>query len=111
MSASKADRQSTNSGWAADIRSDLRVKLKIKQKTAQADEERKARDLEGKVSRGSALIEPYAVVTVTVPKTYRVAAAGRDLDTSVRRAGFAPLRLDLSGSWVHRFHRAFGSGP
>lgn len=96
MSASKADRQSTNSGWAADIRSDLRVKLKIKQKTAQADEERKARDLEGKVSRGSALIEPYAVVTVTVPKTYRVAAAGRDLDTSVRRAGFAPLRLDLS---------------
>jgi len=35
------------------------------------------------------------VVTVTVPKTVRVAEAGRALDASIRRAGFAPLRLDL----------------
>ena len=34
--------------------------------------------------------------TVTVPKTARIAEHGRHLDASIRRAGFAPLRLDLS---------------
>ena len=34
--------------------------------------------------------------TVTVPKTARIAEYGRRLDASVRRAGFAPLRLDLA---------------
>jgi hypothetical protein len=33
---------------------------------------------------------------VTVPTTARVAEFGRRLDGSIRRAGFAPLRLDLS---------------
>jgi hypothetical protein len=36
------------------------------------------------------------VCTVTVPKTARVAEYARRLDAAVRRAGFAPLRLDLS---------------
>ena len=34
--------------------------------------------------------------TVTVPKSARVAEYARRLDAAVRRAGFAPLRLDLS---------------
>ena len=49
-----------------------------------------------KLARGSCLTRPYAVATVTVPKTVRAAEFGRRLDASVRRAGFAPLRLDLS---------------
>ncbi|MEJ7742386.1 MAG: hypothetical protein WKF73_07470 [Nocardioidaceae bacterium] len=42
------------------------------------------------------MTRPYAVCTVTVPKTARVAEYGRRLDAAVRRAGFAPLRLDLA---------------
>ena len=34
--------------------------------------------------------------TVTAPKTVRIAEYGRRLDASIRRAGFAPLRLDLA---------------
>lgn len=36
------------------------------------------------------------MATVTVPKTVRVAEAGRRLDAAIRRAGFAPLRLDVA---------------
>src|SRR4029453_9923136 len=52
--------------------------------------------VDAKLARGSALTRPYAVCTVTVPKTARIAEHGRRLDAAVRRAGFAPLRLDLA---------------
>ena len=42
------------------------------------------------------MTRPYAVCTVTVAKTARVAQYARRLDATVCRAGFAPLRLDLS---------------
>ena len=42
------------------------------------------------------MTRPYAVATVTVPKTCRVAEYGRRLDAAIRRAGYAPLRLDLA---------------
>jgi hypothetical protein len=42
------------------------------------------------------MTRPYAVCTVIVHKTARVAEYARRLDAAVRRAGFAPLRLDLS---------------
>lgn len=34
--------------------------------------------------------------SVTVPETVRVTEYGRRLDAAVRRAGYAPLRLDLA---------------
>ena len=42
------------------------------------------------------MTQPYAVCTVTVPKTLRVAEYGRRLDGAIRAAGFAGLRLDLA---------------
>ena len=56
----------------------------------------KARGLDAKLARGSALTRPYAVCTVTAPKTARITEFGRRLDAAVRRAGYAPMRLDLS---------------
>ena len=52
--------------------------------------------MDDKLARGNAMTRPYAVCTVTVAKTVRVAEYARRLDAAVRRAGFAPLRLDLS---------------
>ena len=51
--------------------------------------------MDANLARGNAMIRPYAICTVTVPKTVRVAEYGRRLDASVRQAGFAPMRLDL----------------
>ena len=96
LSASAADRQSASSEWAADMGEGLRTKAKVKPRTKAVDEAAKVRGLDRKLARGSSLTRPYAVATVTVPKTVAVAEYGRRLDACVRRAGFAPLRLDLS---------------
>lgn len=96
LTQSAAERQSATSEWAADIGEEMRTKAKVKQRTKSRDEADKVRRLDQKLARGNSLTRPYAVVTVTVPKTVRVSEYGRRLDASVRRAGFAPLRLDLA---------------
>ena len=67
-----------------------------RQRRPARDDADQVRVLEAKLARGAALTRPYAVCTVTVPKTARIAEHGRRLDASIRRAGFAPLRLDLA---------------
>jgi hypothetical protein len=96
VSQAKADRQSGNAEWAADLAEGVNTKLKRKMRAQQRDDAAKARGMDVKLARGNALTRPYAVCTVTVPKTARISEFGRRLDASVRRAGFAPLRLDLS---------------
>lgn len=96
MGQSAAGRQSATSEWSADLGQELRSKAQIKQRTKGRDDAERIRGLDRKLARGNCLTQPYAVCTVTVPKTARVAEFGRRLDAAVRRAGFAPLRLDLS---------------
>ena len=93
---SKADRASANSEWAADVGAHLRTKAGVKQRAKARAEAAKAHGMDDKLARGNSMTRPYAVCTVTVPKTARVAEYARRLDAAVRRAGFAPLRLDLS---------------
>ena len=74
----------------------LREKAKVKTSTKTRDQAEQVRSLEAKLSRGHALTRPYAIATVTVPKTAQVGEYGRRLDASIRAAGYAPLRLDLA---------------
>src|SRR3546814_20784897 len=74
----------------------MNEKLGRKTRAKQRDEAHKARGLDAKLARGNSLTRPYGVCTVTVPKSMRIPEFGRRLDASVRRAGFAPLRLDLA---------------
>ena len=96
MAASKADRATGNTEWAADTSEALRAKLGMRMRARQREESARARGMDAKLARGNAMTRPYAVCTVTVPKTARVSEFGRRLDASIRRAGFAPLRLDLA---------------
>jgi hypothetical protein len=91
-----ADRQSASAAWAADLGDELRSRAKVQQRTRARDEADLVRGLDRKLARGSSLTLPYAVATVTVPATASAAEFGRRLDASIRRAGFAPLRLDLA---------------
>jgi hypothetical protein len=93
---SKADRHSSNAQWAADMSEGMNERLGRRTRARQRDDTDKARGLDAKLARGNALLRAYAVCTVTVPKTARVSEFGRRLDASIRRAGFAPLRLDLA---------------
>ena len=90
-----ADRQTANSEWAADMGAGLRARVGVKMRAKQRADHQKAYGLDDKLARGNALTRPYAVCTVTVPKTARITEYGRRLDASIRRAGFAPLRLDV----------------
>ena len=91
-----ADRRSATSEWAADLGDELRAKANVKQRAKARAEADTARGMDAKLARGHAMTRPYAVATVTVPKTARAAEYGRRLDAAIRRAGYAPLRLDLA---------------
>ena len=94
---STADRQTGNAEWAADLAEAMNAEARpTRCAPSSATRPHKARGMDHKLARGNSLTRPYAVCTVTVPKTARVTEFGRRLDASVRRAGFAPLRLDLA---------------
>lgn len=93
---STADRQSATREWSADLGEELKNRAGMKIRARQRSDAARARGLDSKLARGHCMTRPYAVCTVTVPSTYRVEEFGRRLDASIRRAGFAPLRLDLA---------------
>jgi hypothetical protein len=91
-----ADRQTQNAEWAADMAETLRSRAGVKTRAKDQTVLARTRGLDAKLATGNALVRPYAVACVTVPRTMRIAEFGRRLDASIRRAGFAPLRLDLA---------------
>lgn len=91
-----ADRQTASAEWAADMGEALRDKAGVKTRAKDRIALARTRSLDARLAIGNALVRPYAIVTVTVPKTCRVAEYGRRLDASIRHAGYAPLRLDLA---------------
>ncbi len=91
-----ADRQTANSEWAADMGASLRAKAGVKLRARDRADHAKTHHLDDKLARGYALTRPYAVACVTVPTTARISEYGRKLDAAIRRAGYAPLRLDLA---------------
>jgi hypothetical protein len=95
VSQAAADRESSNTNWLADMGQGLREKAGVREDEQHHDDLAKVRNLNLKLVRGNSLTKPYAVCTVTAPKTQRIAEYGRRLDAAVRQAGYAPMRLDL----------------
>ena len=96
MTSRAANRQTSNSEFAADVGDSLRTKTGITMRARERRQAAKTRRLDTKLDSGHALIHPYAIAAVTAPKTARIAEYGRRLDAAIRRAGYAPLRLDLA---------------
>jgi hypothetical protein len=96
LPASTADRQTHTAETAADMGEALRAHAGVKTRTKDRTNLARTRGLDAKLASGNALIRPYAVACTTVPTTMRIAEFGRRLDAAIRRAGFAPLRLDLA---------------
>ena len=95
LAQSVADRQTQNAEWSADMGEQLRSRAGVRTRAKDQTVLARTRSLDAKLASGNALVRPYAVCAVTVPKTCRIAEFGRRLDASIRRAGFASLRLDL----------------
>ena len=96
LQATTADRKARNAEWGADMAQTLRDRAGVKTRAKDRETQNRTRELDGKLAAGHALIRPYAVACVTVPATMNISEFGSHLDVSIRRAGFAPLRLDMS---------------
>ena len=96
LTQSVAERTADNAEFASDMAGELRRKAGVKPKARHRNEAAKAQGMDEKLARGSSMTRPYAVCTVTVPRSEPIAEYGRRLDAAIRMAGFAPLRLDLA---------------
>ncbi len=96
LAQTAADRQTAAAEWGADMGEELRSRAGMKTRARDRIALARTRGLDASLATGNALVRPYAVAAVTVAKTQRIAEFGRRLDASIRRAGYAPLRLDLA---------------
>ena len=96
LQATAADRKARNAEWGADMSQTLRDRAGVKTRAKDRESQARTRGLDSKLAAGHALVRPYAVACVTVPATMNITEFGSHLDVAIRRAGFAPLRLDLA---------------
>jgi len=95
LDQTRGERQANNAQFGADLGEALREKAGVRTNARGRRQLARTRSMDENLARGNAMVSPYAICTVTVPKTVRAAEFGRRLDAAVRRAGFAPMRLDL----------------
>jgi hypothetical protein len=96
MDAASANKKVRNAESTADMAEAFNEKLGRKVRAAEQRSMHRTRGLDTRLAEGHTLCRPYAVATVTVPKTMNIAEFGRRLDSAIRGAGFEPLRLDLA---------------
>ena len=92
----QAQRETQRSESMADLGDGLNEKLKRTSRAKDRQAAARTRNLDIKQAQGNSLTAPHAIATITVPKVKSAADAGRRLEAAVRRAGFAPLRLDVA---------------
>ncbi|OLT43909.1 hypothetical protein BJF86_13190 [Serinicoccus sp. CNJ-927] len=92
----RAVRQSEKTAESANLAEDMRAKVGMRTGASIRGKADKARRVDAKLAAGNSLTYPYAVATVTAPKTARISECRRRLESSVRKAGFAPLPLDMA---------------
>lgn len=92
----KAVKAAEKTEFTADMAEGLRQKAGMRTGAQVRGKADKARRVDAKLAAGNSLSYPYAIATVTAPKSVRISESRRRLEASVRRAGFAALPLDMS---------------
>ena len=96
MSDRKASRSAASAEISAATGGALRQRLGQQTRARQRRNVAQTNAVDSRLASGRAMVRPAAVACVTVPRTWSVDDYGRQLETSVRRAGFTPQRLDLA---------------
>lgn len=91
-----ADRKASRQEFTASLGQGLRDRFGIRTSTRDLNHQTHLDRIEANLARGATLIHPYAVACTTIPTTCPIGEYGRRLDASIRRAGFAPQRLDMA---------------
>lgn len=97
VTQTRADRTAQQAALLADTARSLRHRAGIRTRAKEQASEDQSYALDQQLATGHALIQPYAIATITTPSRTvdDTDPAGR-LDQSIRRAGYHPQRLDLA---------------
>jgi hypothetical protein len=96
VSDRKAARSSASAEVSAAAGGALRRRLGQQTRARHRRTEQQTHAVDGKLARGRSMIRPAAVASVTVPAWRPIDEHGRELEASIRRAGYTPQRLDLA---------------
>lgn len=94
--SSAADRKASRQEFTTTLGQDLRDRLGVRTGVRDRRNKDKVDLFETQLALGATLTHPYVVCSTTVPRTSPINEFGRRLDASIRQAGFAPQRLDMS---------------
>lgn len=81
---------------SAQTGSDLRRRMGFQTRAAHIRDEQRVASADARLAAGRALVRVAAAAAVTVPSTWSFSTYADELEASIRRAGFVPLRLDLA---------------
>ena len=93
---SAADRKASRQEFTTALGQSLRDRLGVRTGVRDRRTRDKVDQVENQLALGATLTHPYVVCSTTVPQTAPINEFGRCLDASIRQAGFAPQRLDMS---------------
>jgi hypothetical protein len=94
ISRTSAERSTSRAGMSAAMAAEMRRKVGQVERAKDRNAEELVRRTDEKLERGRALVRVSTAVSITVPSHWNVGEYGRQLDASIRLAGFTPLPLD-----------------
>ena len=96
LSRARAERAVTHADTAAEAGRFLSTKYGFKVRARQRNTGRRVAEQDERLAKGHALVRTAVVAAVTVASPWSASEHGRRLESSIRAAGFTPLRLDLA---------------
>jgi len=96
VSRDKADRMVGRDSMSAGTAAEMRRRLGFQTRAAQRRDAGRVQDADVRLASGRSLVRAAVAAAVTVPSTWSISEHASRLESSVRGAGFVPLRLDLA---------------
>jgi len=96
VSRDKADRMVGRDSMSAGTAAEMRNRLGFQTRAAHRRDAARVQDADVRLASGRSLVRAAVAAAVTVPSTWSISDHASRLESSVRGAGFVPLRLDLA---------------
>ena len=96
VSRAKADKMVGRDSMSAGTAAEMRARMGFRSRAVHRRDEQRVLSADHRLAAGKALVRVAVAAAVTVPSDWPVSDFGRRLESSIRGAGFVPLRLDLA---------------
>ncbi len=96
IGSERANKLVGRESMSARTGSDVRRRMGFQTRAAHRRDEQRVESADARLAAGRALVRVAAAAAVTVPSDWSISKFGDELEASIRRSGFVPLRLDLA---------------